>query len=295
LKVAVIINSSAGSASSGDDIIRIKTAFRERDIEADILETSGAEIKDLIKSAIDSGADVITAAGGDGTISSTVNSILEKEIPFGIIPYGTLNHFAKDAGIPLEIEDAVEVIASGKIVDTDVAEVNGNYFINNSSVGFYPKMVKHRDKEMKQSGYGKWYAMLRALLNIFSRFPVLTFKIKTNDTYDEIRTPFIFVGNNRYSMDLFNLGTRDKLNEGLLSLHYPKTSGKWSMIRFAFLALINKLHEEKDFITTTCNNIKINSRRNILEVSADGEVLHLNTPLEYKIHPGRLKLLMPAK
>jgi YegS/Rv2252/BmrU family lipid kinase len=293
MKIAVIINSSAGVNNSGDEVTRIKAAFNQKAVDVQLFEVSGEELKRTVEEAAISGFDAVTAAGGDGTINAVVNIMIKKDIAFGIIPLGTLNHFAKDAGIPLEIEDAVEVIAKNKIHKVDVAEVNGHYFLNNSSVGVYPKMVKHRDKEMEELGYSKWYAMFRALLNIFKKLPMLTFRIQTENHLVEVRTPFVFVGNNEYAFDLFNLGKRERVDEGVLSLYYPKTTGKFSMIRFAFLALINKLNETRDFYNTKCNEIKINSGRKILEVSADGEVLHLEPPLKYKLHPGKLNLLLP--
>jgi diacylglycerol kinase family enzyme len=146
---------------------------------------------------------------------------------------------------------------------------------------------------MDDLGYGKWYAMFRALINVFRKYPLITLRIRTENHYTEIKTPFIFIGNNRYKFDLFNFGIRERINEGILSLYYPKTSGKFSIIRFAFLALINRLDATEDFYNTECREIRINSRREILEVSADGEVLHLNTPLEYRVHPGRLHLIVP--
>jgi diacylglycerol kinase family enzyme len=293
MRIAVIINSSAGTNKSGDEYALIKAAFTRKNIEAVLYEIHHENIKKIAETAVESGFDIIAAAGGDGTINAALNVVVDSNLPFGIIPMGTLNHFAKDAGIPLEIEEAVNNIVDKFVVKTDIGEVNGYYFLNNSSVGIYPKMVKHRDKEMDDLGYGKWYAMFRALINVFRKYPLITLRIRTENHYTEIKTPFIFIGNNRYKFDLFNFGIRERINEGILSLYYPKTSGKFSIIRFAFLALINRLNATEDFYNTECREIRINSRREILEVSADGEVLHLNTPLEYRVHPGRLHLIVP--
>jgi diacylglycerol kinase family enzyme len=293
MRIAVIINSAAGTGDSDDISSRIKEAFNRKNVEADLFELYGENIKSELASVTESGYDAIAAAGGDGTLNSVINMTIDSSLPFGIIPMGTLNHFAKDAGIPLEMEDAVDVIVNQHISAVDIAEVNGHYFLNNSSVGFYPKMVKHRDKEMKTLGYGKWYAMFRALLNIFSRYPLITLRIKTEDHFNEIKTPFIFIGNNIYTFDLFNLGKRERIDQGELSLYYPKTSGRFSIVRFAFMALINKLDSTEDFFNSHYSEISVISRRRTLEVSVDGEVIHIDPPLEYKIHPHKLKLLLP--
>jgi diacylglycerol kinase family enzyme len=293
MKIAVIINASAGSGDSYDDYKRLKEAFNRKNVKADFIELYGDNIKDKIVSLTYPEYYAIAAAGGDGTINSVLNMTIDSKLSLGIIPMGTLNHFAKDAGIPLEIEDAVDVIVNQHTVMVDIAEVNGKYFLNNSSVGLYPKMVKQRDKEMEVLKYGKWFAMFRAILNIFSKYPLITFRIKTEDHYNVIKTPFIFVGNNVYTFDLFSLGKRERIDEGTLSLYYPKTTGRFSILRFAFMALINKLDSTEDFYNSRCDEISVNSRRRTLEVSVDGEVLHLNPPLNYKIHPRKLRLLIP--
>jgi diacylglycerol kinase family enzyme len=293
MKIAIIINSSAGTNNNDEESAQIEAAFNRKDVDAVFFEVPGEKIKEAVAEAAKSGFDTITAVGGDGTLNSIINVISGTNIPLGIIPLGTLNHFAKDAGIPLDIDEAVEVIVKRNVKSVDVAEVNGHYFLNNSSVGLYPKMVKHRNKEMDVLGYGKWWAMFRALLNVFKKYPLIAFRIRTENHYNEIRIPFIFIGNNKYTIDMFKLGMRDRIDGGELSLYYPKTSGKFSMLRFAFMALINRLDSVEDFYNTTCREVRLNSYRRMLEVSADGEVLHFHPPLEYKLHPGKLQIIVP--
>lgn len=291
MRIAVIINSSAGAETPGNETILILNSFKARNVVPEVYQLK----ENALDQCLDKRFDVIAAAGGDGTINSVVNKCVERNLPLGIIPIGTLNHFAKDAGIPLEINGAVDTILRKNISRVDLAEVNGHYFLNNSSVGLYPKMVKHRDIQMERLGYSKWYAMFRALINVFKKFPLLRLRIKTEDHYSEIKTAFLFVGNNKYSMDLFNLGTRERIDAGLLTLHYPLASTKFAMLRFAFLALINKLHQAEDFFNSVCQEIEISSNRDELEVSADGEVLHFKAPLNYRIHPGKLQLIVPPR
>jgi diacylglycerol kinase family enzyme len=293
MKIAVIINSSAGP-SSANESLKIEKSFRQKNVNIKMFEAEGDNISEIVSSALKSDADVIVAAGGDGTINSVINSITDKDIPFGIIPIGTLNHLAKDADIPIGINEAAEVIIHKNIKMTDLAEVNGHYFVNNSSVGIYPKIVLQRENDMERLGYGKWFSMLRAVINVFWNYRILNLRIVSDETRTEIKTPFIFIGNNKYFFDLFNFGKRKEINNGVLSLYYPKTTGRWSMLRFALLALFNRINQEKDFVNTYTREIQIHSKKRKLHVSVDGEVISLTPPLEYRIHKGKLKLIVPG-
>jgi diacylglycerol kinase family enzyme len=85
-------------------------------------------------------------------------------VPLGILPLGTLNHFAQDLDIPSDIEGAVDVISAACARQVDVAEVNGHVFINNSSIGIYPFLVLNRERRRRNEGRAKWIATGLAVL-----------------------------------------------------------------------------------------------------------------------------------
>jgi diacylglycerol kinase family enzyme len=133
-------------------------------------------------------------------------------------------------------------------------------------------------------------------VNVVKRFSSFKVDIHSNGNIIKVKTPFIFVGNNEYQIDLFNLGTRKKLDAGILELYFPNTTGWFSVIRFAFAALFNKLNQTRDFTVLKTNKITITlkrKRRKKIEVSLDGEVFHFEPPLIYKIHPKALKVIVP--
>lgn len=98
------------------------------------------------------------AGGGDGTISTVAIEVSAAGKTLGILPLGTLNNFSKDLGIPQDLNDAVRTIAKGEVHEIDLAECNGRIFINNSSIGLYPKMVVRREQQQQKLGRGKWAA-----------------------------------------------------------------------------------------------------------------------------------------
>ncbi|MCU7497452.1 MAG: sphingosine kinase [Ignavibacteria bacterium] len=296
MRAAVIINKSAGTASNGKDITeqlnRLLCACR---VESEIFLIEAREIKKQIEALIPKGFDTVVIAGGDGTLSSGASVLAGTDIPMGIIPLGTLNHFARDLGIPLEIENSVKLIAKGRPRKVDIGEVNGNIFINNSSVGLYPRAVKFRDKHIERLGAGKWLAMIMASLSVFTRFPLFNIRLETDEKIITRRTPFVFIGNNEYKLDLFNLGKRETLQGGKLSLYTAHIMGRWSLLKIAFLALINRLDQTENFDLQFVENIRLETRKRKVAVSLDGEVIHLAPPLHYKIRPLGLNVILPEK
>ncbi len=295
MNIIVLKNKHAGAGKIFSSEPDLKELFSKYHMDSDIIEIHGSSMQKEISAAINKAPDVIAVSGGDGSISSAARFLTGGEIPLAVIPTGTLNHFAKDAGIPTDIDAAVRVIGEKQTKKIDVGEVNGVYFINNTSIGIYPKAVKHRDKNIHRFGRNKWVAMGQALLTIFRKLPMIDVKIKSDISRVYCTTPIIFIGNNEYKTDLFNAGVRQSLTGGKLSLFYPAWTGRFSLLKYALLALIDRLKGDKDFHTLSTEEVTIETSKKELEVAVDGEVIHLIPPLRYKIHPLALKIIVPAE
>jgi YegS/Rv2252/BmrU family lipid kinase len=296
LVVPVIINAGAGRGH--DDALRdeLSKYFSSAGLPADIvMAKGGAELDAAARKALASGARTIVAGGGDGTINAIASVIADSPAVLGVLPLGTLNHFAKDLGIPLELEQAVRNIAAGRITRVDIGEVNGKVFLNNSSIGIYPAIVRNRERQQRHNGRGKWLAFGWALLAALRRFPFLHVRMKVDRNETTRRTPFVFIGNNRYRMEGFNIGTRERMNEGVLGVYVTQHSGRLRMVALALRALFGKLAQAHDFTMLSTPDITIETRHARLAVSTDGEVNVLRSPLHYRSRPGALKVLVPAR
>ena len=219
--------------------------------------------------------------------------MVDRAKPLGVLPLGTLNHFAKDAGIPMDLDQAVETIRAGRIMDVDVVEVNGRIFLNNASIGLYPVAVARREELRHRSGGGKWAAMFQASVDVFRRFPLLEVTLPIEGRTVALTTPFVFVGNNRYEMSLLTLGTRSSLQGGELSVYAPRHGGRMDLVRLALRALLGRLDQERDFHSTAVPAIEIRTRRRSLRVSLDGEVAYMTSPIRFAIKPRALRVLAP--
>lgn len=292
-RLTVIINGGAGTAMKIDARQLLADAFTANGIEAEMaVAESGAEIVDLAQQAARGNARIIVAGGGDGTISAVAGTLAGTDKILGVLPLGTLNHFAKDLRIPLDLAAAVQVIGAGHAVNVDVAEVNGRIFINNSGLGLYPSIVHEREQQ-QQRGWSKWPAFLQATLAVLRRYPFLAVRLVAGERALIGKTPFVFIGNNEYEMEGFNLGGRACLNAGQLSLFITQPIGRMGLLRLGLRALFGRLRQAQDFIALCTDKIEIETRRKQARVALDGEVTTMATPLHYRVRPGALRVLVP--
>lgn len=264
-------------------------------LDADItLAQSGAEMIATAERALRDGASIVVAGGGDGTINAVASVVVGSGTPFGVLPLGTLNHFAKDLNIPLELDAAIANVAQGVPHQVDVGEVNGRIFLNNSSLGLYPDIVRDREKQQRRLGRGKWLAFSWALVAALRRYPFLSVQLTLNDAVHARRTPFVFIGNNEYMMEGLNIGERERLDGGQLSLYVAQRPGRLGLLKLALHALFGKLSQAKDFDVLTATDLEVATHHRRLRVATDGEVTVMNTPLRYRIRPAALQVIVPA-
>jgi YegS/Rv2252/BmrU family lipid kinase len=294
VKIEVIINNSSGLRREEGVEQKLMAEFAAANVEAHIaLADSGDELLALAREAARGPAKVIVAGGGDGTINTVAALAVEHNKVLGVLPFGTMNHFAKDLQIPLDLEGAVRTIAAGRELKVDVGEVNEKIFINNSSLGLYPIIVREREKQQRL-GWSKGPAYIWAALATLRRYPFLDIRLGVDGQELKRRTPFVFIGNNEYQMETFNIGSRACLDKGELSLYIANRMGRLGLIRLALHALIGELHQEKDFLALCTKEIWIGTKHKHLRVALDGEVALLHPPLHYRVRPQALRILAPA-
>jgi diacylglycerol kinase family enzyme len=295
LRVRVIVNTGGGSARAGV-AEQLRALFSAEGIAAEIVEAAPDDVEDACAAAATAaGVDVVAAAGGDGTIATAAAALAGSGRPLGVLALGTLNHFARDAGIPAGLEPAVAAIVHGRHIQVDLAEVNGRIFINNSAVGLYPDMVRRRDAQQERIGRGKRLAMLSASLIALRHFRRHRLQISAAGLETPIRTPLLFVGNNRYQVNLIALGRRARLDQGELSIYAIKARSRLHLFWAGIRGVFGRLDQQRDFVTAYVHEAEIASDRDHLTVSMDGETRVLETPLRYRILPGALTLIVPAE
>ena len=292
--LTVILNGAAGPGTDDTRAEAITRHFRDAGVEARIVAVDGGgPLLEAARRAMSENPTVVVAAGGDGTISAVGAVLAGTDVALGVLPLGTLNHFAKDAGIPLALADAVGTIVAAHQRQVDVGEVNGRVFLNNSSLGIYPDLVTIRERHQEQ-GRSKRRAALHAAFTVLRRYPFMNVRLTLEGREHVRRTAFVFVGNNEYDTAGLVLGGRDSLSAGTLSLYVGHRIGRWGLFKLVLRALFGRLRQARDFDALTAGEILVESPHRKLKVAADGEVEEMSTPLHFRIRAGALRVIVPA-
>jgi len=297
MRVICLMNPKAGTkpADKARQAEDLRATFTAASVDADVRPIGPGELAAAAREAAnDTAADAVVAAGGDGTISTVAGALVDREKPLGVVPRGTLNHIARDLGQPLTPRDAADVIAQQNVRRVDVGQVNERTFINNSSIGLYPQIVGERDDIRQRLGGNKWVATLVAAARVFRRHPTVRVRIGVGDQTVLRTTPVVFVGNNRYEVNLTMLGRRHRLDGRELCVYVVNRAGRFGLLSVAVRALLGLAEQARDFDIMMPSEVWIETPRKRLRVALDGEVIPLAPPLHYRIRPLSLRVLAPA-
>jgi diacylglycerol kinase family enzyme len=289
-RVTILVNPHAGAGTN--DAAALAEALFAAGAEPAVTRSTGSSLYTDARNAIRD-SPIIVAAGGDGTVSTVASALAGTDRTLGVLPLGTLNHFAKDLGIPQDLENAAKTIAEGHTVRVDVGEVNGRIFINNSGVGAYPHLVAER-RAQQQQHHTRWLSDLMAALKVLRDYRRLQVEVRGADITRTVSTPFVFVGNNEYQLEGLKFGARPRLDRGTLHVAMAPDISRAGFVRLVASALIGGLSGNTQFETISLPEFAIRAARRHLLVSLDGEVALLDTPLKYRIRCRALRVIAPA-
>jgi len=292
--IVVLLNRGGGAVAADPKIgAKVRKAFRAARLDVEIELVEGDECAVRCKAIAERGDELLVVGGGDGTISAAASALIGTKTMLGILPLGTLNHFARDLGLPTDIEGAVEVIAGRSERRVDVAEMNDRIFINNSAIGLYPLMVLDRDLQRKRLGRSKRLAMIVASVRTLARFNHQRLTLTVNDEREQVDTPLLFVGNNDYRIDIGAPGQRESLDDGKLSVFVMRKKTRRGLIAASIRALLNRARDDDMVTIDNVERLRVTSHRSALSVSLDGEVMHAAPPLDYRIRKKALRVIAP--
>ncbi len=260
----LLINPRAGTESPS--VEELAGAARARGIEAVVL----GEDDDAVELARATDADVLGAAGGDGSVASVASVAVERDLPFVVVPYGTRNHFARDLG--LDRDDPLSALGGfeGEERRVDVGRAGERRFLNNLSLGDYATLVHRRERHRRRR---ELFAGLRALGRSLRRRPGVWATVDG----EPVRARILLVTNNAYELSLFSIGERERLDEGRLYLYTAK-------------GMLPRTWEER-----SGEHFELDAPGGTVQAAADGEPVELRTPLELAVEPRALRVQLPRR
>ena len=285
----VLINREGGTAAALGDRLEdtVRAAFEApgREIALELLH--GNEMTDALRRH--ASASIIAVGGGDGTLGAAAQALAGSRTALAILPLGTRNHLARALGIPLDLAEAAEVAATGERRRMDLGRAGKQIFVNNASIGLYPKLVRERDRQ----DLPKWLGTIPAAWQVLREMRPHRYQLTVDGAERSVRTPLLFVGNNRYSLDPGNLGERESLRDGELALCAVRAEGPLQLALFALKVLVGLTSPEADFEDLAeARSITVEGSGEI-GVALDGEVVQMELPLQLDILPSALGVVAP--
>jgi len=235
------------------------------------------------------GKRLFVAAGGDGTVNCVIQALVHSDAVLGVIPMGTFNHFARDAGVPLPWREALDVALNGTTRQVDAARANDRFFVNNIAMGLYPELVARREERGRE--YPRWKARLYAAYATLQKYPHVTVTLESEHHQMAVRTHVLMVSNNTYDLSRIGIDApRSTLEEGRLSVYWLPHLPRVSLMRFIAHYLAGRVREAPGFRSFCKLRMKVHASKQHLRVGVDGELFTFHMHLVITIAPQSLRV-----
>lgn len=296
LKIGAVLNNASGTLSPEEAKNRLEEIMRhleKRVCPGCLSVVSGSRIGQEVERLKNQGIDVLIIGGGDGSISTAAKILKDTGIRLAVLGIGTRNHFARDLGIPLDPMEAIRLLDRMQVQQIDLGEVNGHTFINNATVGLYPRLVKEREERTKKHGWKKWRAQMVAALIVLWKLPRMRLMVKAEQFQVSRIMPFLFVGNNEYDGLINSDSSRSSLSDGRLWLCMTRSSGPLSLLRMVWQLSLGGIQSADNLETRLVTAATVHSWKKRITVAIDGENHKLTTPLQFGIRKKSLQVVVP--
>lgn len=296
MRVAVVINSASGGLLDRAGLVdEIDVMLAEAGFEPVNIPADGRGLMERMDAAFALGAERVIVGGGDGTIACAAQRLMGTDTALGILPLGTMNLLAKDLGIPMDVGEAVTALAAGDVGPIDVAEVNGHVFLCSSVLGFPTHVAERRERERRSMSPLAWWRLAVAAVKSLYRYPPLHVAVDLGKGPVQIRTHALAIADNAFDDGFGHFMARSRLDQGELVLYFVRDLSVWRLGRLAAGMAVGGWKNDPNLETHHVKRIRVASRRRLLRVMNDGEVRLLAPPLDYRVLPGALNVVLPKQ
>ncbi|MCA8880139.1 MAG: NAD(+)/NADH kinase [Rhodobacteraceae bacterium] len=292
-RVTIIANPKSGRNSRDRDAIASSLKIFGEDATLEMI-SSPDEIGRLVDRACTNGADVIVAAGGDGTATAVAAAMLGRPQAMAVLPLGTFNYFARGLGFDEDPVEAARQIASGEPHAISVGVVNGQSFLNNASLGIYPVVLRAR--ESVYSRWGRWrLAAHWSLIRTFLRFRrPMKVTLRFGGTEETRRTALVFVARSAYQLERFGLEGADAISDDHFAVLVARAATRRDLWRMAFRLAIGSVEAGRDYDFFSSDDLTIDiHRRGASLLAFDGEKRRARGPFRFSMSTDALKIMLP--
>jgi diacylglycerol kinase family enzyme len=237
---------------------------------------------------------ILLLSGGDGTVSGFLDLLHRTQLPFALLPSGTFNLFARDNGIPLEAEAALQLALTQPPRPISMGCINDTPFIVSASMGLHTTIIEHREKATRRFGRNRLIAMLSSLWTAFNYIRPFRVTVISNATTRQVTTPMILASLSRSQLEPAGVPCSDDLRDNSLLLFMVKATNWRELLGLLYTGLVHTLENDERAAITETRHTTIEFRRERIKVSLDGELFKMQTPLHIRFIPNALQFIGAA-
>lgn len=266
-------------------------------IQLSFLPLTALKTVNLVKHLKRLAVDQVWVAGGDGTVISIAGQLEGEQIPLGILPLGTMNLLARDAGMSLELTEAAEQLVNARPVLIDMAFMNDKPYLCLSNIGMSTRLTALREALRQHRAWSRWPLMCFYLLRFVVKFPAMEVELVQDGRCHRLKTRSISISNNRLSDSGGLIPRRNQLNCGVLGVYAVRDRSLWTLPRMVLRLFSRDWFGDKDLLSFEATQVAIRFKkyRKVVSVMCDGELSQEAPPLEYRIRPQSVMLLCPGE
>lgn len=253
----------------------------------------GENLDAVVARAVADGFTTIVAAGGDGTVNGVAHGLLGKDAHFAVLPLGTFNFFARGLGLPQEPDAAARAILNGSPHRISVGTVNGQLFLNNASLGIYPRILQLREDVYARWGRSRLLAYWTVLTTLIRFQAPRRMVLETDFARIDVRSPLVFVARSAYQLRRFGLSGAEAISDDAFAVFVALGGSRWHLLKLAAHLALGRLQDGVDVRLIPTHELTVYTHRRRPRVAYDGEKRQMRAPLRFRIRPGALSIILP--
>ncbi|MCO6384588.1 diacylglycerol kinase family protein [Oceanicola sp. 502str15] len=292
-EICVIANAKSGTnARDAEAIDRALQVFGD----AAVLQywEPGEDISETVRKAVDGGARMVVAAGGDGTVMATAQALLGTDTALAVLPLGTFNYFARGLGLPEDPEEAAQAILRGRRHQISVGLAGSRVFLNNASLGVYPAILKERETIYRRWGRRRLMAHW-SVIKTFLRFQrPMKMKITADGETRSVRAPLLFVARSLYQLDRFGLSGTDAIRDDKFAVLIGRATSRGKLFKITWRLITGTMQEGRDYDLISARELVVETARPRNLIAFDGEKSREKSPFTFRMADAPLTIILPG-
>ena len=290
--ICVLANPNSGRGAGGG--ARLDAAMATFGPSVPLRRLSGGQgFESLAKQAIADGYTTLVAAGGDGTVNALAHALMGSDVNLAILPLGTFNFVSRGLGLPEDPEAAARAILAGHPHRISVGSVNGQVFLNNASIGIYPRLLQQREALYARWGRSRLLAYWTVLSTILRVQAPRRLVIDADGTRHDLTSPLVFVARSAYQLEQFGLSGADLISDDHFAVFVALGGSRWHLIKLAFHLARRRLEPGTDVMLFATRDMDIQTGHRRPRIAYDGEKRRMRAPLRFRIHHHALSIIIP--